>query len=96
MGEVHRTHARMRSRGDLPFHDRWPASLQVRQTSHARYMYTDQMTIHASRISPRHQSCHIAPTQWHCLLVGRLQTMLLGWRCISTKLQHQACALTRP
>lgn len=29
MAEVHRTHARMRSRGDLPFHDRWPASLQV-------------------------------------------------------------------
>lgn len=29
MAEVHRTHARMRSRGDLPFQDRWPASLQV-------------------------------------------------------------------
>lgn len=29
LAEVHRTHSRMRSRGDLPFQDRWPASLQV-------------------------------------------------------------------
>jgi hypothetical protein len=32
MAEVHRTHSRMCSRGDLPFQDRWPASLQVRPT----------------------------------------------------------------
>ncbi len=34
MAQVHRTHARMRERGDLPFADRWPASLQVTPLSH--------------------------------------------------------------
>lgn len=57
MAEVHRTHSRMRERGDLPFHDRWPASLQVvpaRASPHLQHPHRVNGLMLANHTAVRH------------------------------------------